>query len=167
MAEISTQNIKYSFERNSTLSKKITTPNKPMTLVKPAAPANDTPIGELAKSKYFLLFFFDSKCPHCQDFAPVVKKIEEKYGFTVIPFSFDGIGLPNYEKINYVTPKIYNTYYQTPKPFYPVLILQNSEDMSFYPVANGAGSLEQVTQMLNKYADAFNNKETYAVKGST
>lgn len=43
-----------------------------------------------------LLFFFRSDCPYCHRFAPVLKKFSEFYGFTVIPVSLDGGGLPEY-----------------------------------------------------------------------
>lgn len=43
-----------------------------------------------------LIFFFRSDCPYCHRFAPVLKKFSEQYGFTVIPVSLDGQGLPEY-----------------------------------------------------------------------
>jgi conjugal transfer pilus assembly protein TraF len=43
-----------------------------------------------------LIFFFRSDCPYCHRFAPVLKKFSEQYGFTIIPVSLDGVGLPEY-----------------------------------------------------------------------
>ena len=43
-----------------------------------------------------LIFFFRSDCPYCHRFAPVLKRFSEKYGFTIIPVSLDGGGLPEY-----------------------------------------------------------------------
>lgn len=43
-----------------------------------------------------LLFFFRSDCPYCHRFAPIVKKFSDFFGFTVIPISLDGQGLPEY-----------------------------------------------------------------------
>lgn len=43
-----------------------------------------------------LLFFFRSDCPYCHRFAPIVKKFSDFFGFTVIPISLDGPGLPEY-----------------------------------------------------------------------
>ena len=43
-----------------------------------------------------LLFFFRSDCPYCHRFAPIVKKFSGFFGFTVIPISLDGPGLPEY-----------------------------------------------------------------------
>lgn len=43
-----------------------------------------------------LIFFFRGDCPFCHRFAPVLRLFSEKYGFTVIPVSLDGGGLPEY-----------------------------------------------------------------------
>lgn len=43
-----------------------------------------------------LLFFFRSDCPFCHRFAPILKRFSEEYGFTVIPVSLDGQGIPEY-----------------------------------------------------------------------
>ena len=50
-----------------------------------------------------LIFFFRSDCQFCHRFAPVLKKFAEHYGFTVVPVSLDGGGLPEfpYPKKNY------------------------------------------------------------------
>ncbi len=43
-----------------------------------------------------LIFYFRSDCPYCHRFAPILKRFSESYGFTVIPVSLDGSGLPDY-----------------------------------------------------------------------
>ena len=43
-----------------------------------------------------LIFFFRSDCPYCRRFAPILEKFSQHYGFTVIPVSLDGGGLPQY-----------------------------------------------------------------------
>ena len=43
-----------------------------------------------------LIFYFRSDCPYCHKFAPLLKRFAEAYGFTVIPVSLDGQGLPEY-----------------------------------------------------------------------
>jgi len=49
------------------------------------------------------IFFFRSDCPFCHKFAPVLKKFSEHFGFTIIPVSLDGGGIPDfpYPKQNY------------------------------------------------------------------
>lgn len=39
---------------------------------------------------YGLFFFFSSNCPYCHQFAPIVKRFAENYGWKVIAISVDG-----------------------------------------------------------------------------
>jgi conjugal transfer pilus assembly protein TraF len=43
-----------------------------------------------------LLFVFRGDCPHCHRFAPILKRFEEEFGFTVLAISMDGGTLPEY-----------------------------------------------------------------------
>jgi conjugal transfer pilus assembly protein TraF len=43
-----------------------------------------------------LYFFFRSDCPYCHAQAPMLRQLEQKYGFTVFPVSLDGKGIPMY-----------------------------------------------------------------------
>lgn len=36
-----------------------------------------------------LIFFFDSRCPHCHDMAPIITKIAKKYNLPLIGNSLD------------------------------------------------------------------------------
>lgn len=45
-----------------------------------------------------LYFFFRSDCPYCHAQAPMLKQLEQKYGFTVFPVSLDGKGIPMYPR---------------------------------------------------------------------
>ena len=35
-------------------------------------------------------FFYSSSCPHCQRFAPTLKRFSQHYGFSVVAISVDG-----------------------------------------------------------------------------
>jgi len=41
-----------------------------------------------------VLFFFRSDCPYCEGQAPLLKLLEARYGFSVLPVSIDGAPLP-------------------------------------------------------------------------
>lgn len=49
----------------------------------------------LAKEQGFF-FFYTSSCPHCQHFAPVLKRFSKRYGFKVVAISADGGFLPDF-----------------------------------------------------------------------
>jgi conjugal transfer pilus assembly protein TraF len=41
-----------------------------------------------------VLFFFRSDCPYCEAQGPLLKLIEARYGFSILPVSVDGAPLP-------------------------------------------------------------------------
>ena len=42
-----------------------------------------------------VLFFFRSDCPYCEAQAPLLKLLEARYGFSILPVSVDGPPLPS------------------------------------------------------------------------
>lgn len=52
-------------------------------------------LGALA-DRYGLVFFLRSDCPSCQRFAPILKTFAAQYGFSVLPVSLDGPGVPEF-----------------------------------------------------------------------
>jgi len=46
--------------------------------------------------KYGLFFFFKASCGYCHQFAPIVKRFSEKYGWEVLAISLDGSSLPEF-----------------------------------------------------------------------
>lgn len=56
----------------------------------------DTEVLKKVSQESGFIFFFRSDCPYCHRFAPVLKKFSESFGFTVIPVSLDGQGIPEY-----------------------------------------------------------------------
>ncbi len=46
--------------------------------------------------RYGLVFFLRGDCPYCQRFAPILKTFTDTHGFSVLPVSLDGKGLPEF-----------------------------------------------------------------------
>lgn len=46
--------------------------------------------------RYGLVFFLRGDCPYCQRFAPILKAFADTHGFSVLPVSLDGKGLPEF-----------------------------------------------------------------------
>ena len=57
------------------------------------ATQNNTDLRALA-ARYGLVFFLRSDCPYSQRFAPVLKRFADTYGFSILPVSMDGKGIP-------------------------------------------------------------------------
>jgi conjugal transfer pilus assembly protein TraF len=51
---------------------------------------------ESLSATHGLIFVFRGDCPHCHRFAPILKRFEEAFGFTVLAISLDGRALPEY-----------------------------------------------------------------------
>lgn len=43
-----------------------------------------------------IVYVFRSDCPYCKKFSPLLKAFAEAHGFTVLPFSLDGIGIEQF-----------------------------------------------------------------------
>jgi conjugal transfer pilus assembly protein TraF len=43
-----------------------------------------------------LIFVVRGDCPHCHRFAPILKRFEQEFGFTVLAISMDGRAIPEY-----------------------------------------------------------------------
>lgn len=56
---------------------------------------NTNILSSLAKQQGFF-FFYSSSCPHCQHFAPVLKRFSKLHGFKVVAISIDGGFLPSF-----------------------------------------------------------------------
>jgi thiol-disulfide isomerase/thioredoxin len=112
----------------------------------------DTLIGKLAQRGYALMFFFESRCDHCHQLAPIVISVAQSYGFHVFDFSFNGQGILGFEHPAPVTQAIYRTYYGRAAPTAPLLILQNVNNLKFHILAQGGVSKEALLHRLNSMA---------------
>lgn len=83
----------------------LTSPNNPQAIIaknEQREKQNVQVLNAVSQDSGFI-FFFRSDCPFCHKFAPVLKKFSEHFGFTIIPVSLDGGGIPDfpYPKQNY------------------------------------------------------------------
>jgi len=49
--------------------------------------------------RYGIFFVFNSKCPHCHRYSPILKSFQEKHKITIMPVSLDGEGLKEWDNI--------------------------------------------------------------------
>ncbi len=62
--------------------------------------SNDQLLKGSAKD-HAIIFFFRSDCGYCHKYAPIIKQFATNYGYTVLSYSLDGRGLPDYPKPRY------------------------------------------------------------------
>ena len=99
--------------------------------------------------EYGLFFFFRKNCPYCHQFAPVVKRFSEKYGWSVLGISLDGGTLsefPMAKQNNGIAERLQITHG-------PALIALHPKTGQLIPLAYGMISeseIEQRAELLTK-----------------
>ncbi len=105
--------------------------------------ANTTELKRIA-NQYGLFFFFAGSCPYCHRFAPIIKDLQTQYGFSVIPISLDGGGLPEY-------PNPQHDNGQAQKfgvTRWPSLFLVNPDKRQIIPITYGLIGEDELTNRL-------------------
>jgi conjugal transfer pilus assembly protein TraF len=99
--------------------------------------------------EYGLFFFFSGDCPYCHQFAPIVKRFAETYGWEVIAISVDGGSLEDF-------PDAQNnnglfeawTRVSSDLKVLPSLFAVNPKTKSTIPIAYGLTSLDEMENRI-------------------
>ena len=101
-------------------------------------------VKEVAKT-HGLLFFYESQCRYCHEFAGIVKKLISEYQFEVLAISVDGGKLkefPDSEIDNGITRKFGITKF-------PALIAVHKKTESVIPVSFGYNSVSEIEDRVD------------------
>jgi conjugal transfer pilus assembly protein TraF len=115
---------------------------------------------KIFSQEYGLFFFFRQNCTYCHNFAPIVKRFSQKYGWSVLPISLDGGSLPefpNARRDNGMAARLQITHV-------PALIALHPKTGKLLPLAYGMISeseIERRIEMLTKLSDKIANKASY------
>ena len=109
----------------------------------------------LAKN-HALVFFFASTCKHCHQLAPTLQSVAKAYGLHIFDFSWDGKAIPGFDNPGVVTESIFKTYYVNLPAIAPVVFLQNTETLAFYPIAQGGITKDALLKTLSEKAERLN-----------
>ena len=94
--------------------------------------------------EYGLFFFFSSDCPYCHQFAPIIKRFAETYGWEVMAISVDGGSLedfPNAQNNN-------GLFEVWGLKVLPSLFAVNPKTKSTIPIAYGLTSLDEMENRI-------------------
>jgi conjugal transfer pilus assembly protein TraF len=98
----------------------------------------------MMNKRYGLILFVQNGCPYCDIFEPVVKRLEEKYGFKVLAVSSVGIK----EDSLFALIADNGISRQVKVENFPALYLFEYGREKYYPVAGGAISLEEIERNI-------------------
>jgi type-F conjugative transfer system pilin assembly thiol-disulfide isomerase TrbB len=85
-----------------------------------------------------LVFFYGSTCPHCKQFAPILKNWANQHQAEVLPLAFDNQPLPEFPTFLPATTDWVNSAFQGREINYPALFIVNLKTHALYPVSFGA-----------------------------
>ncbi len=106
--------------------------------------------------EYGLFFFFRKNCAYCHNFAPIVKRFSQKYGWSVLAISLDGGSLPEFPNArsdNGMAARLQITHV-------PALIALHPKTGKLLPLAYGMISeseIERRIEMLTKLSDKISH----------
>ncbi|HEL9697918.1 TPA: type-F conjugative transfer system pilin assembly thiol-disulfide isomerase TrbB [Legionella pneumophila] len=92
-------------------------------------------------STHGLILFYGSQCPHCKQFAPILKQWVVRNKAEVLPLSLDNQPLPEFPKYAPATTEWINAAFGGNAINYPALFVVNPKTKALYPV--GFGSMTQ------------------------
>lgn len=94
------------------------------------------------------VFFFSSTCPHCHNFAPVLKRWADDNQYAVDAFSFDGKSLPDFSNVLTPDNQLLQAAFQNETIRYPALFVVNTQTANLYPVAIGALNFQEIHERM-------------------
>jgi conjugal transfer pilus assembly protein TraF len=103
-------------------------------------------------TEYGLFFFFRKNCAYCHQFAPIVRRFSQKYGWSVLAISLDGGTIPefpNTKQNNGIAERLQITHV-------PALIALHPKTAQLIPLAYGLVSeseIEQRVELLTRISE--------------
>lgn len=107
-------------------------------------------------STHGLILFYGSQCPHCKQFAPILKQWVTRSNAELLPLSLDNQALPEFPKFLPATTEWINAAFGGNAINYPALFVVNPKTKALYPV--GFGSMTEIE--LNNRMDVLIPKIT-------
>ena len=107
-----------------------------------------SPTSASVQNPYAFVLFFESTCPHCQRFAPILKEWADQHHFHVYAFTLDGKGLPSFPHPIPAVSSIKQTFFGTAPIETPSLFLVNVQTNNALPIAQGEMSRAELNAVM-------------------
>ncbi|MFT4058942.1 MAG: type-F conjugative transfer system pilin assembly thiol-disulfide isomerase TrbB [Legionella sp.] len=101
------------------------------------------------KNHGFILFY-GSQCPHCKQFAPVLKEWVSQNHVRLLPLSLDNQPLVEFPNFLPATTEWINAAFQGNPINYPALFIVNPETKQLFPVGFGSMSFFELSSRMEQ-----------------
>ncbi len=95
-----------------------------------------------------VVLFMQRSCPWCHQFDPVLKQVAQQYGFSVFPYTLDGLPAP---------PEVMQTFFPNIPVATPTTFLVNVNTLEALPLLQGAtdaaGFMARMDTVLQMYGE--------------
>lgn len=112
--------------------------------------ATSSMLKDLQKNFYFV-FIYRSTCPHCHNFAPILKDFATHFHVKVKSYSLDNQPIDGFNAAK-LTPNLFQALYVAGgfKPAVPALFLVNRETLQAYAVLFGEATPYELSSRVNE-----------------
>lgn len=107
-------------------------------------------IKDLSQNYYFV-FIYRSTCPHCHQFAPILKDFADSFHIKVSSYSLDNESLDDFSS-KPLTPELFQSFFVSGsfKPVVPALFLVNRHTLEAYAVLFGEATAYQLARRVHE-----------------
>lgn len=120
--------------------------------------ASSAQVKHLADNYYFV-FIYRATCPHCHQFAPVLKDFSDTFHVKVTSYSLDGEAMDEFES-QPLSPELFQTLYVLGgyKATVPALFLVNRHTLEAYAVLFGEATPYQLSRRVSELMQHIEEK---------
>lgn len=113
-------------------------------------------------STHGLILFYGSQCPHCKQFAPILKQWITRTNAELLPLSLDNQPLPEFPQFLPATTEWINAAFGGNAINYPALFVVNPKTKALYPIGFGSMTEAELSDRMNALIPKIN---AYELKG--
>ncbi|HAT3977577.1 TPA: type-F conjugative transfer system pilin assembly thiol-disulfide isomerase TrbB [Legionella pneumophila] len=110
-------------------------------------------------STHGLILFYGSQCPHCKQFAPILKHWATHNKVEVLPLSLDNQPLPEFPRFLPATTEWINAAFGGNAINYPAIFVVSSKTKALYPVVFGSMTEIELNDRMNALIPKINAYE--------
>lgn len=112
-----------------------------------------------SQHRYMLVLFFSNQCPHCVQFAPVVKHFIDANHWSIEAISLNGETLPEFPNATFATQEMIDLAYQGKPVVYPALFIANANTKALYPVSFGELGKQELLERMRLIMEKISEYE--------